>query len=120
MLSSYYFTVYKIHLKKIWIVFLYMLAILFPDLNWIGASGASSFSFLTSTRSLITTAGNYKVKTWDGFQWHEIPYQLTLKFDLLLYSLKHAAHSYTQTLRNSLFFAERVNCNTIIAEDNKV
>jgi len=47
-----------------------MLPILFHDLNSSGATGASAFSFLTSTSSLITAAGNYKVKTLGGFQRH--------------------------------------------------
>jgi len=45
---------------------------LFHDLNSSGATGASAFSFLISTSSLITAAGNYKLNTLGGFQWHEI------------------------------------------------
>jgi len=40
--------------------------------NSSGATGSSSSSFLTSTSSPITAAGNYKVKSLCGFQWHEI------------------------------------------------
>jgi hypothetical protein len=62
-----YFPVHVAH-----IIFLYMLPTLFHVLNSSGATGGSAFSFLTSTSSLITAAGNYKVKTLGGFQWRDI------------------------------------------------
>jgi len=66
--------------------------------NSSGATGTSSFSFLTSTSSPITASGNYNVKTLGGFQWHEIRTNFPKKIDFQVDSLKHAIHSNTQSV----------------------